>query len=266
MAFIEKESEGLRYLVSDILPVRHGFTTRYGGVSRGSLSSLNLGENRGDDPENVRENYRRVGRALGMDVSRLVYSKQVHEDTVRVVSADDRRDLFTPFAYTADGLVTDMREQPLIVYTADCVPVLLCDPAHHVIGAVHCGWRSSVQDILARAVEKMCALGAQPREIRAAIGPAIGRCCFETGPEVPAAIDRYLFGDSAGTYVSEPGVSEKYMVDLREANRRRLLQLELCPEHIDVSAECTKCSHDKFWSHRYTKGDRGSQASLIMLD
>ena len=266
MAFIEKRQGDLVYMISDIMPVRHGFTTRYGGVSTGHLSSLNLGENRGDDPENVRENYRRIGTALGIDTGKLVFTKQVHGREVREATAADRRELFSKFSYEADGLVTKMREQPLIVYTADCVPVLLADAQAGVIGAVHCGWRSSVQDILGVTVDKMQKLGASPERIFVAIGPAIGACCFETGPEVPEAIDHYLDGDSAGIYVPEEGVPGKFLVDLRAANRRRLLQLGLDAAHIDVSDECTLCSHDKYWSHRYTKGERGSQAALICLD
>jgi YfiH family protein len=266
MAFIEKCQGDLIYMVSDIMPVRHGFTTRYGGVSTGKLAQLNLGENRGDDPDRVRENYRRIGAALGIDTEKLVYPRQVHGHTVRVVQPEDRRALFTDIPYEADGLVTNMREQPLIVYTADCVPVLLADKESGVIGAVHCGWRSSVQDILGCAVGEMVALGARPDQICAAIGPAIGACCFETGPEVPAALDQYLSGDRDGLYYPVPGKTEKFMVDLRAANRRRLLQLGLRPERIDVSQECTMCSHEKYWSHRYTKGERGSQGALIVLD
>ena len=96
------------------------------------------------------------------------------------------------------------------------------------------------------------------------MGPAIGRCCFETDGDVPQAIERYLDGDTAGLWTRrEDG---KYMVDLRAANARRLLQLGLDAAHIDLSEECTMCSHEKYWSHRYTKGQRGSQAATIIMD
>ena len=267
MAFLRCEKDGLVYLTSTILPVPHGFTTRLGGVSEGHLASLNLGENRGDAPEHVRENYRRLGAALGFDPENLCYTKQVHETDVLYACPDRRRQLFTPIPYTADGLVTDLAEQPILCYTADCVPVLLCDPVHRVIAAVHCGWRSSVGDILGKALEKMRTLGAVARDVRAAIGPAIGACCFETGLEVPAAIDAWLGrADAAEFYRPVPEKPEKFLVDLKGANGRRLERLGLRPENIDISPECTMCAPELFWSHRVTRGERGSQAAVIFME
>ncbi len=265
MAFVEHEHNGLVYLTSTLLPVPHGFTTRLGGVSRGSLRSLNLGENRGDAPENVRENYRRLGEALGFAPETLVFPRQVHGTAVVEATAEKRHRLFTPVPYEADGLVTAAPEQPVLCFTADCVPVLLCDPVHRVVAAVHCGWRSSVGDILGNAVEKMCALGAEPEQIRAAIGPAIGSCCFETGPEVPEAVRRWLGTAGEAFFRARPEKAGKFLVDLRGANAKRLEQLGLPREQIDVSAECTMCQPEKYWSHRVTKGDRGNQAAVIFL-
>ena len=148
-------------------------------------------------------------------------------------------------------------------FTADCVPALLCDADAGVIAAVHCGWRSSVGDILKNAVETMEKLGARRERICCALGPAIGRCCFETDDDVPDAVEKYLGGDAEGLFVRR--ADGKTLVDLRAANRRRLLQLGLREENVDVSEECTVCSHDKYWSHRYTRGRRGSQAACIVL-
>ena len=110
----------------------------------------------------------------------------------------------------------------------------------------------------------MVSLGAEREHICAAMGAAIGKCCFETDGDVPAAIDAYIGADADGCYTRRS--DGKYMVDLRLANKKRLLQLGLRQENIDLSEECTFCSHDKYWSHRYTKGLRGSQAALIVLD
>ena len=107
--------------------------------------------------------------------------------------------------------------------------------------------------------------GGLPERIRAAVGPAISRCCFEVGPEVKEAVEALLGADAEGLSPPEEGVPGKYMVDLKEANRRRLLQLGVLPEHIDVSADCTMCMSDVYWSHRATKGKRGTMASVIML-
>ena len=114
-------------------------------------------------------------------------------------------------------------------------------------------------------VRRMEDMGARAENIRAAIGPAISRCCFETGPEVPEAVRALLGSDAEGLCPPEEGVEGKFLVDLKETNRRRLLQLGLAPEHIDVSPDCTMCMQDVYWSHRATKGRRGTMASVIML-
>ena len=264
MAFIEKHEKGLVFMVSTLIPARHAFTTRFGGVSEGIFATLNLGSNRGDDPEKVRENYTRVAALFGAGPDDCAVTKQVHGNVVRVVTEADRHVCLSPVPYEADGIVTAARGLPILCFTADCVPVLLHEGVHRVAAAVHCGWRSSVADILGRAVKEMEALGADPAEIRAAIGPAIGFCHFETDDDVPDAVSAWLKGDTEGLFRRrEDG---KTLVDLRAANARRLCSLGLRPEHIDISDECTMCRPDKYWSHRYTKGQRGSQAAGIILE
>ncbi len=263
--FLEKKSGELVYLASDQLGAPHAFTTRLGGVSRGHLASLNLGENRGDDPDAVRENYARLGAALGFDYRSAVFTRQVHGARVRIVTGADRHTLFEAVPYEADGIVTNEPGLPLVCFTADCVPVLLCDAGAGVAGAIHCGWRSSVQDILGAAVGAMMELGAQPARIHAAIGPAISACCFETGPEVPAAVDAWLGAAGRNYYRPKTDTPGKFLVDLKGANACRLEQLGLEKAHIDISDACTMCQPEKFWSHRATKGLRGSQAGVIFL-
>ena len=255
---------GVVYQTAPVIGCRHAFTTRIGGVSTGDQAGLNLSVNRDASLEHVLENYRRLGEATGIDTGHMAVTKQVHGDIVRTVTDADAHVLGTPVPYEADGLVTNAPGLALICYTADCVPVLLCDRAHGVIAAVHCGWRSSAADILARALEAMGALGAQPETTAAAIGPAIARCCFEVGGEVIEAIDRYLGGDSAGLYVPAAGEG-KFFLDLKAANARRLTQLGLPREAVAVSDECTFCLPEKFWSHRYTHGKRGNQGAIITL-
>lgn len=264
MSFRENKKDGLLYMSSDIIGAHHAFTTRHGGVSKGAFSSLNLGANRGDDPEAVRENYRRLCALMGVGIDGMAVTKQVHGNTVRIVTNADRHVCMDSVPYEADGVVTNVKGLPILCMVADCVPVLLWDGEHSVAGAIHCGWRSSAADILKNALEQMASLGARPADIRAAIGPSIGRCCFETDDDVPRAIEQYLSGDTEGLFERRP--DGKTLVDLRAANARRLIQLGLLPENIDISEECTMCSHEKYWSHRYTKGQRGSQAAVIVLD
>lgn len=251
-------------MTSDCIPFRHAFTTRLGGVSTGYLSSLNLIGGHGDETENIRENFRRVTALFGVGVDDCAVTRQVHGNTVRTVTEADRHVCCSPVSYEADGIVTATPGLPLFCFTADCVPVLLCDPVHAVVGAVHCGWRSSTADILKNALKAMGALGAEAAEIRAAIGPAIGKCCFETDADVPEAVIAWLGAKDAAPTIKQRE-DGKYLVDLREANARRLTQLGVLPEHIDLSEECTFCSHEKYFSHRYTRGKRGGQGACIML-
>ncbi len=255
---------GVLYLTAPVITCRHAFTTRAGGVSTGDQAGLNLSVSRDPERSHAVENYRRLGEAVGIDTGRLAFSKQVHGDTVRTVTGADAIAPGDPVPYEADGLVTNEPGLGLICFTADCVPVLLCDAAHGVIAAVHCGWRSSAADILARAMDAMCALGAAPETVAAAIGPAISACCFEVGGEVVAAVDLWLHGDVDGLYTRAEGREGKYFLDLKGANARRLRQLGVAENAIAVSDDCTFCLPEKYWSHRYTHGRRGNQGALIV--
>jgi hypothetical protein len=248
-------------MTSSRLTAVHGFTTRLGGVSEGVYASLNLGVNRGDDKAAVRENYRRIMAALGIAPGKLVFSHQVHKADIRPVTSADCGDIFDAVPYEADGLITNEKGLALIIFTADCIPILLEDTVTGAVGAVHAGWRGTALGIAREAVSAMAReYGSDPKNIRAAIGPGIGRCCFETGAEVPEAMTA-LLGARALEFINTNG--EKSMVDLKAINHAVLISAGVKLENIDVSPECTKCSHEKYWSHRYTGGVRGSQASII---
>jgi len=264
MAITPRKIGGLLYLVDESIETPHGFTSRLGGVSRGHYASLNLGVNRGDDPGSVSENYDRITSVFGTRKEDLVFTRQVHGDTVRLVGPEDRQgDIFAPTPHEADGLVTAERNLPLIVFTADCIPILLWDQRTGAVGAVHAGWRSTVLDIIGKAVSRLVAdCGSQTQDIRAAIGPGIGRCCFETGLEVSQAVTA-LLGHESESCMTACG-QEKSMVDLKEINRRLLLRAGLLPDRISVSDICTMCDYETFWSHRATAGHRGSQAAIIL--
>ena len=264
MTFIQNEHQGVTYMTAPNISACHCFTTRWGGVSTGALSSMNLGENRGDRAENVIENYRRIKAATGIDTDRLVFTRQVHGNEVRIATEEDIHTLMTPVPYEADGLVTNIKGLAILAFVADCVPLLIHDAKNGVAAAVHCGWRPTVKDIMRVTVEKMQSLGAEPGEMQCAIGAAIGYCCFEVGPEVPEAI-RALLPDAHEGLIRPAETEGKFYVDLRGAISRRLQQLGVPEDHIVISDECTMCSPEKYWSHRVTKGERGNQAAMIML-
>lgn len=267
MAFQLIEKSGLSWVRSDVLDVHHLFTRRLGGVGDYPYSS---------NPESVwwesgvqqrvRELWLRFRDAGGFPEQGFCFTHQVHGTEIRYVTEAER--LLPPLASVpldCDGLITDRPGVPLCIFTADCVPVLLSEPERGIVCAVHSGWKGTVKDMMGSAVRAIRAMGGRPENIRAAIGPAASGCCYETGPEVKEAVEALLGADAEGTCPPEEGVPGKFMVDLKEANRRRLLQLGVDPEKIDVSPDCTMCMSDVYWSHRVTKGVRGTMASVIML-
>lgn len=263
MQFERRTAGDLRYYTAENIRTPHAFTTRLGGVSRAHLASLNLSVRRGDSEENVRENWRRLQAGTGLHLDRAVYAKQIHSNIVHLATSADAQSPWQEPRFECDGFVTNEPGLPLIVFMADCLPVLLCDERNGVAAAVHCGWRSSVADILGNAVGKMISLGAKPEDISAAIGPGIGKCCFEVGPEVVDAAQR-LLGEEITDFV-RPGEGDRAYLDLKAVNARRLEHLGLNPENIAVSDLCTMCNSDEFWSHRKTNGIRGVQAAVIEL-
>ncbi len=259
---METRKFGALELIIDLnIPVPHGFTTRLGGVSTGIFSSLNLGMHRGDDPENVTENYRILGQAMGFSQENLVLTHQVHSDIVRVVGSKDAGHGLDHRAYPhCDALVTNTPGLALMVFTADCTPILLYDRATGAVGAVHAGWRGTAAGIAGKTVETMVScFGCDPKNLVAAIGPNIGACCFETDADVPEAILSAL-GDEAAAYISRKG--EKFHLDLKAINGLWLRRAGV--QTITLSHSCTACSPHRFWSHRITGGQRGSQGAVIL--
>ena len=267
MSFSLQTVNDLSWVKSDILPARHLFTRRLGDVGDFPFSSNpDPAWEQPERQERVRALWRRFRDAGGFPAEGFCFTRQVHGTEIRYVTGEERR--MPPLAgrpRDCDGLITDQPGVPLCIFTADCVPVLFHEPKAGIVCAVHSGWKGTVADMMGAAVRAVCDMGGTAENLRAAIGPCISGCCFETGPEVKEAVEALLGADADGVCPPEEGVPGKFMVDLKETNRRRLLQLGLRPEHIDVSADCTMCMSDVYWSHRATHGVRGTMASVIML-
>lgn len=262
--FRAHEQNGLVYLTSDLIGVRHGFSTRRGGVSPAPWDSLNLDDRRGDSLANVQENFRRLAAVLEVDAEKFVLSRQVHRDDVRPVTAGDcGKGLWKPQDYdSADALITNEPGIPLVVFSADCNVILLYDPVHRAIGAAHAGWRGTAIGIAGKTVREMQRqFGCDPSDIRAAIGPAIGPCCFESDSDVPEAI-RAQLGHEADLYMDWNG--KKWHIDLKAVNALWLRKAGV--EQIDTCDHCTYCRDDLYWSHRRTGLARGEQAAVIALE
>jgi len=269
MSFTEHNVNGVIYDTADGLSAvggaRHAFTTRHGGVSAAPFDTLNFFEHSGDTRENILENYRRLGAAAGLDLSRAVGCRQVHGDLVRFIRAEDAgKILYDDRPYDADAMLTDVPNVPLVAFSADCCTILLHDPTCRCVGAIHAGWRGTALGVaLKTLVAMMSAYGADPMTVRAAIGPAIGACCFETDSDVPDAI-RAELSESADRFIEKRG--DKYHVDLKQINRLWLLRGGLDPRHIDVHPDCTACRGDRYWSYRKLGANRGGQIAVIALE
>ena len=261
MSVISKKLGQLEYLVAEGIAAPHCFTTRLGGVSTGHLESLNLSISRGDDPANVVENFRRVGAVLGFLPEDVVKLYQTHSDMVLQVGRQHRgMGLLSPAPAEGDALITNEPGVALFVSTADCTPILFYDPVTGAVGAAHAGWRGTAAQIGAKTVIAMCdAFGCEPQNIRAAIGPNIGPCHFQTDADVPEAMED-SFGPEAQDYIARRG--DKFYLDLKGLNALALRRAGV--EYIEISSECTVCQSHRFWSHRATRGKWGAQGGIIL--
>lgn len=265
-AHIEGELLYYSFPALDALPfVRHGFSTRLGGVSEGIWQSMNLGFSRGDRPEAVRENFERFCTAVGVRAEDVVISAQTHTTHVISVTAADRgRGITRPREYTdVDGMITDEPGVVLCTQYADCVPLFFVDPVRRVVATSHSGWRGTAGNIGGVTVEKMhTEYGCEPGNILVGIGPSIGGCCFEV--DAPVYEEFVKVPHFSRSCCTENG-GGKYHIDLWQVCRRGLLAAGVRPEHITVTDLCTRCHPDVFWSHRATGGERGSLAGMIAL-
>ena len=262
----EKGTPYYAFPALDAIPfLRHGFSTRLGGVSEGIYTSMNLSFTNGDEHDRVMENFRRIGSAIGIPPERIVLSRQTHTTNIRrVTAADVGCGITRDRTYdNIDGLVTDEPEVALCTLYADCVPLFFADPVRRVIAVAHSGWRGTAAGMGRVMVEAMARdYGCRPEDIVTGIGPSIGFCCFEVDTPVYEAFAPLPFFDE-GCFVENGG--GKYHLNLQEINRRILLSAGVRPEHITVGDLCTQCHADTLWSHRATGGKRGSLAGLIMM-
>lgn len=240
--------------------IKHGFSTRLGGVSKGMFASMNLSYHRGDQKESVDENYRRMGQAIGFTLDQRVFSNQIHKTDIKIVTKKDCGKVMTGM----DGLMTDEKEICLVTSYADCVPLFFYDPVTEVIASSHSGWRGTVNRMGRKTVTKMQEVyGCHPENIIAAIGPSICRECYEISEDVALQFRAEFPDQWYRQFMIEKG-NGKYQLDLWKVNELILLEAGIKKEHLDVTDLCTCCNHKFLFSHRASKGKRGNLAGFIM--
>lgn len=243
--------EFLTWPVFDPLAVDIAVSTRQGGVSTGGYASLNLSFQVGDDPAAVLENRQRLAAALGTGLGCFVFAHQVHGSAVQVVSATDRgRGARSPddAVAAADALVTADPGTVLAMLVADCVPVVLYDPATSVLGCAHAGWRGTVARVAGAAVAAMQSLGSRPQDVIAAIGPAIAPAAYQVGGEVIGEVRR-SFGAGAD-HLLAPDAGGTARLDLWAANRLVLHEAGVPDQQIHTATVPTGPGPGRFFSHR----------------
>lgn len=291
-SFHEQQEGNISYITFPKLEatgmVKHLFTTREGGVSEGEFSSLNLSYTRGDDSKCVDENYKRVAKALGCEVTDIVCSDQTHTVNVRKVTLQDKgKGVVKTKDYTdVDGLITNEPDIALATFYADCVPLYIVDTKNCAIGLSHSGWRGTVQKMGEVTLQEMNrAYGTKPEDVRVAIGPSICQSCYEVSEDVATEFiktfpyaelyaneyhsyaetiqgaDR-MEGKNMLCYRKENG---KYQLNLWFANYVVFRQAGVMPEQIEITDMCTCCNAKLLFSHRASHGRRGNLGAFLML-
>lgn len=239
-----------------------GFTTRHEGISRPPYHSLNLGTNTEDSPHNVEGNRSLLARTFGITQERLVTVRQSHGSDILVIDAPN--DDFSHFAgLEADAIITNQAGIMIGVTVADCVPILLLDPVKKVIAAVHAGWQGTAARITEKAVQGMCTVfGSRSADIKAAIGPCIGPCCYEVDKPVK---DGFKNHETPWDAVAQASGTGKWRLDLALANRIQLEEAGLMIGSIQTDGQCVCCHKEFFFSYRRDAGETGRQIGFIML-
>ena len=261
------------FVKSNILRSPHAFASRCGGVSvREHTKSLNLAFGRGDEDAVVLKNLEIFAEKVGFDPKSVVSLPQIHSDTIYKVGKSDRGQgyYFREEMREGDGYITDEEDVVLGVKAADCVPILFeaeKDGEIVAVGAVHAGWRGTVAQIAPKCVDRLCAdFGADKAHVRAAIGPCIHACCYEVSRDIYDEVACSLGENIARKFVNPSGLSEgKYMCDLAGINRELLLLEGMHEGNIEIINECTCCNPEKYFSHRYSGGRRGTMLNVIFM-
>lgn len=247
--------------------IKHGFSTRLGGESKGHLASMNLSFTRGDERETVVTNFRRICSSIGISEDDLVFSDQVHDTKIRVVTKEDcGKGIARERDYAGiDGMITNIPEVVLVTFYADCVPLYFVDVKKKAIGLSHSGWRGTVNRMGLKTVEAMKRqYGSNPKDIIAVIGPSICQDCYEVSEDVMLEFKQSFSKKDSGDILEEK-TEGKYQLDLWLANKYIMSEAGIPDENITISGICTCCNSSLLYSHRASGGKRGNLAAFLSI-
>lgn len=246
--------------------VNHAISTRFGGISESPFHHMNLAMHNGDNIEKVIHNRKIFCNSIGMNSDELVTAEQIHGDTIVYVSKNDIGKGSKSYAdaiKTTDALITDCINIPLMLFFADCVPVIIVDPINKAIGVSHAGWKGTVKKIAQKTVLAMGQkFNTKSQDCLIGIGPSIGSCCYEVDYGVVKEFEQ-SFGEDANAFIKPS--NDKWTLDLWMANKLQLIEIGIKPENIDSSNICTACNSKMFFSYRADQGKTGRIAAVISL-
>lgn len=244
--------------------ISHAYSTRLGGVSENEFRSMNLSFSCGDKSENVMKNYKIFCKALDLDINKVVRVKQVHNNYIETITEKDVDEEFKQEVLkTADGLITNVPGIVLSTRHADCPAIFMFDPILKVVGLAHAGWRGTVAKIAGSLLDTFKNhYGSDPKNIICALGPSIGKCCFEVGKDAFEEFQKMKIPDFDSCYEEK---EKSCYIDLLEVNKKVLLQAGAEESNIFKSDVCTNCNHDLLFSHRASGGKRGNNAAFITI-
>jgi uncharacterized protein, YfiH family len=261
----------------DNCSVKHAFSTRHGGVSTiAHTASMNVAFGRGDDGATVIRNTEILLSAAEIVPANVISVPQIHSADILTVAKNSPSlnefrgsGVHKPASLQLDGYVTNSPDLAPMVKVADCVPVLMCDPVHRIVAAIHSGWKGTAHSIAVRGVEAMENLGASRKYIVAAIGASIRACCYEVGEDFYEEFERIRGAEFARKYitprVNESSGEQKYSADIAAMIVSDLISAGISAQNIDISADCTCCDPATFHSHRASGGVRGTMGAVISL-
>ena len=252
---ILKNDKGIKFYMSrnlnNISFIRHFFSTRVGGTSEGVYDSLNLGIYTEDNKESISLNFSKVLSSAGMQNNKVVYLNQVHGDSLYLVDDNNYNSII---GLSGDALLTKSKGIAIGVFTADCVPIILADRCQKIVAVAHAGWKGTQLEIVSKVLNYMIQeMGSKPENIFAAIGPSIGKCCFEVKKDV-AEMFNYKIENQG-----------KFYVDLWKENIKQIIDMGVPENNIDCENLCTKCGSELFFSYRRDNGATGRQGTFIQI-
>lgn len=260
---ILEKFDGLSILTSELFikyGIKHLFTT----IKDETYNKRVDYTFKNNEKEDILKNYEKIARFFKVPVSNMVKSTQIHEDNIlKITNEHHGMGIVRETGITnADGIYTEIKDTPLCIFSADCVPVLIADKNKRAVFGVHSGWRGTAKNIAGKAIDIMTEeLGIKKSDIICAIGPAISQCCFEVSEDVILKLNDVYKNDDC-YFKKDNG---KYQLDLKKVNQHLLLEKGVLKENIDVCPLCTKCEDKLFHSYRREGENSGRNAAFIMV-